>query len=282
MLNRFSMALARRCLPRRFLHLALWLCVAATAQTIRFAAVPPETVEKRLGAYVTRNDQREPAIRQIFEDAGCAGEKVTEQPVKGQKAPNLICTLPGETERVIVVGAHFDLVEAGDGVVDNWTGASLLPSLYQGIAGEPRRHTFRFVAFTGEEPGLFGSKAYVQQLSKTHEWVSAMVNMDTLGLAETEVWVSHADPNLVRLIRAAAATANLPVSEMNVENVGTTDSEPFREKKIPAITIHSVTSATLPILHSRRDRIEAVHKDEYYRTYQLVLAYLALLDQSLD
>jgi hypothetical protein len=30
---------------------------------------------------------------------------------------------------------------------------------------------------------------------------------------------------------------------------------------------------------SPKDRIEAVHKDEYYRTYRLVLAYLALLDQ---
>jgi Iap family predicted aminopeptidase len=262
--------------------LTLWLSAAAPAQTIRFEAVPQETVEKRLGAYATKNDRREPAIRQIFEDAGCAGEKLTEQPVKGQRAPNLICSLPGETERVILVGAHFDFVEEGDGVVDNWTGAGLLPSLYQGMAGEPRRHTFRFVAFTGEEQGLWGSKAYVQQLSKTHEWVSAMVNMDTLGLAETEVWVSHADPNLVRLIRAAADTVKLPVSGVNVEKVGTTDSEPFREKKIPAITIHSVTAATLPILHSRKDRIEAVHKDEYYRTYQLVLAYLALLDQSLD
>jgi hypothetical protein len=80
--------------------------------------------------------------------------------------------------------------------------------------------------------------------------VSAMVNMDTLGLAETEVWVSHADPMLVRLMEVAAATAKLPVAGMNVENVGSTDSEPFREKKIPAITIHSVTSETWPILHS--------------------------------
>jgi Iap family predicted aminopeptidase len=262
---------------------AMWcLSVTATAQTLRYNTVSQEIVEQRLGAFVTRNNLREPAIRRIFENAGCSAEKLTEQPVKGQKAPNLICALPGNTDRDIVVGAHFDLVEAGQGVVDNWSGASLLPSLYQGLASEPRRHTFRFVAFTGEEPGLFGSKAYVQQVAKTHQWVSAMVNMDTLGLAETEVWVSHADPNLVRLIRAAAATVKLPVSGVNVDNVGTTDSEPFREKKIPAITIHSVTAATLPILHTYRDRIEAIHKDEYYRTYQLVLAYLALLDQSLD
>jgi Peptidase family M28 len=262
--------------------LLISVSVAASAQTIHFSPVSQQIIEQRLGAYVTKNKQREPAVRQLFDDAGCAGDKLTEQPVKGLKAPNLICTLTGETEPVIVVGAHFDLVEEGDGVVDNWTGASLLSSLYQGLSGVPRRHTFRFVAFSGEERGLVGSKAYVQQMMKTHEAVIAMVNMDTLGLAETEIWLSHADANLVRLMKVAAVTLKLPVSAVNVEQVGSTDSESFREKKIPAITIHSVTTQTWPILHTSKDRIEAVHIDEYYRTYRLVLAYLAVLDERLD
>jgi Zn-dependent M28 family amino/carboxypeptidase len=167
-------------------------------------------------------------------------------------------------------------------VIDNWTGAALLPSLYEGMAAVPRRHTFRFVGFNGEERGLLGSKAYVQALGKSHEIVAAMVNMDTLGLAESEVWVHRADPMLVRLMDLTAASTKLPVTAMNVDGVGSTDSESFREKKIPAITIHSLTTATLPILHSRKDRIEAVRKDDYYRTSRLVLAYLALLDQSID
>ena len=94
--------------------------------------------------------------------------------------------------------------------------------------------------------------------------------------------VSHADRELLRLMDVTAKAVKLPVRGMNVERVGSTDSEPFREKKIPAITIHSLTQETLPVLHSSKDRIEAIHKDEYYRTYRLVLAYLALLDQSLN
>jgi Iap family predicted aminopeptidase len=249
--------------------------IAASAQ------VSQQTVEQRLSAYVTENDKREPAVRQLFEDAGCSGNKLTEQPVRNLKAPNLICTLAGATKLVIVVGAHFDLVENGDGVVDNWTGASLLPSLYQGMADVPRRHTFRFVAFSGEEKGLVGSKAYVQQAEKTRESDIAMVNMDTLGLNETMIWVSHADPKLVQLMEVAAAAAKLPVSGVNVGG-GSTDSESFRTKKIPAITIHSLTPDWERILHSPRDRIEVVKKDEYYRTYRLVLACLAVLDRNLD
>jgi hypothetical protein len=265
----------------RFLPI-VWISAAAVAQSIHFTPVSQETIEMRLGAYATKNDKREPAIRQIFENAGCAGDQLTEQQVKGLKAPNLVCTLAGASESEIIVGAHFDLREEGNGVVDNWSGASLLPSFYQGLAATPRRHTFRFVAFSGEEKGLVGSAAYVRQMEKTHEPVVAMVNMDTLGLGETEVWASHADPKLVSLIIGTAEILKLPVSGMNVDGVGSTDSESFRAKKIPAITIHSLTSATLPILHSAKDRIEAIHKDAYYRTYRLVLGYLAVLDVRFD
>ena len=37
-------------------------------------------------------------------------------------------------ERVIVLTSHNDKVDVGDGVVDNWSGASLLPSLFQSLA----------------------------------------------------------------------------------------------------------------------------------------------------
>ncbi|MEQ1947291.1 MAG: M28 family peptidase [Bryobacteraceae bacterium] len=262
--------------------LACSLSATAAAQTIQYRPVPKETVEKRLASYVTKNEKRGPAIRQLFEDAGCVSPKIEELPVKGLKTPNVVCTSPGSLDSVIVVGAHFDLVEAGHGVVDNWSGASLLPSLYEGFTKTQRRHTFRFVAFAGEERGMVGSRAYVREIQKNHDTVSAMVNMDTLGLGETEIWVSRADKNLVELMDLAAAATDLPVKGMNIEAVGSTDSESFREKKIPAITIHSLTQATLPLLHSPKDNIDAIRKDEYYRTYRLVLAYLAVLDLKLD
>ncbi|MEQ1885050.1 MAG: M28 family peptidase [Bryobacteraceae bacterium] len=253
-----------------------------SAQTIEYTAVPRETVEKRLASYVTKNDQRGPAIRRLFEDAGCTDSNIEEKPVKGLKTPNVVCTSPGSLNSVVVVGAHFDLVEAGHGVADNWSGASLLPSLYEGFTKIPRRHTFRFVAFAGEERGLVGSRAYVKDIGKAKDSVSAMVNMDTLGLGETEVWVSHADKKLMELMNLTASSVNLPVNGVNIEAVGSTDSESFREKKIPAITIHSLTQATLRLLHSPQDRMEAINKNEYYKTYRLVLAYLAVLDLKLD
>jgi Iap family predicted aminopeptidase len=249
------------------------------AQQIQFAALPQDAIETRLKSFSRKNTEREQTIRRLFAEAGCAEDSISDARVAHVKEPNIICTKPGESDAAIVVGAHFDMVDVGSGVVDNWSGASLLPSLYQGLAATPRKHTFIFIAFTGEEKGLLGSKEYVRQLHHDTSRVKAMVNMDTLGLTETEVWVSHADPKLVNLMSSVAAYMKLPVSAMNVDQVGSSDSESFREAHIPAMTIHSLTQLTLRILHSPNDQIKEIHLDAYYRTYQLVLAYLAILDQ---
>jgi hypothetical protein len=46
--------------------------------------------------------------------------------------------------------------------------------------------------------------------------------------------------------------------------------------------IHSVTSTTLPILHSTRDSLDVIRMDDYYDSYRLVVACLAYLDPFLE
>jgi len=261
--------------------LVAW-AVALCGQSVQFKILSQEVIEQRLRSYTTRNGTREPAMKTLFEDAGCKLDALSEQKVKGTKAPNLICTLKGTTESMIVVGAHFDLVEKGQGVVDNWSGASLLPSFYQSLAESGRKHTFVLVAFTGEERGLLGSQSFLKQLGERTSLVKAMINLDTLGLGQTQVWLSHADHNLANWLAIIAQRLNIPLGAVNVDQVGTTDSEPFREKKIPAMTVHSITQSTWHILHSPDDKIEAIYLDDYYQSYRLLIEYLAAIDHKLD
>jgi len=253
-------------------------------ETIRFRPVSQEVVEVRLQKFAGKDKDREEAIKQLFADAGCKDELLTEQVVKHSKLPNVICSLPGATNRTIIVGAHFDHVDAGDGVVDNWSGVSLLPSLYEAIKVVPRNHSYLFVAFTDEEKGEIGSHFFAQQMSKDQVSSSdAMVNMDTLGLAPTKVWVSHSDKKLASLLLNLAQQLAIPLGGVDVDLVGSTDSVQFSARKIPAITIHSLTQATYNarILHTSKDKLSAIHLDEYYQTYHLIAAYLAYLDQTL-
>jgi hypothetical protein len=255
---------------------------AAAFEALKYVLLGRDLIESRVKALSRNDSEREATLKNMFVQSGC-GDHISEPNVPHVKQPDLVCILPGQTDRVILVGAHFDHVDAGDGVVDNWSGASLLPTLYQGLHTAPRQHTFIFVSFSGEEKGELGSRAYVNSMSKEDvAKTSAMVNMDTLGLGPTAIWVSHSDRKLTMAIGAIAQVLKLPISGINVERVGSTDSEQFARRNIPRITIHSLTQNTLSILHTPRDNLSALKLDAYYDSYHLIAVYLAYLDTLLD
>jgi Zn-dependent M28 family amino/carboxypeptidase len=259
--------------------------IVATAEKVRFSLVSREGVEARLRKYTGDNKQREATLKQMFTEAGCDGQHISEQPVKGSKLPNVICFLPGSSDKVIIVGAHFDRVSEGDGVVDNWSGASLLPSLYEAVKIEPRKHTYIFIGFTDEEKGLVGSRFYARQMTKEQVAATdAMVNMDTLGLAPSEVWATHSDKRLIGALASIAKQLNVPIAGVNVDKIGSSDAESFAERNIPRITVHSLTQETwnAGILHTSKDKLSAMRLEDYYQTYRLLAAYVAYLDQIAD
>jgi hypothetical protein len=114
---------------------------AAPSTRIQFKLVSPSEIQARLNLYKGSNKDRETSLLRLFEEAGCTPAHLSEQAVPKSGEPNIICVLPGETSQQIVVGAHFDHAGIGDGIVDNWGGASLLPTLFQSLAASSRRHT---------------------------------------------------------------------------------------------------------------------------------------------
>jgi Iap family predicted aminopeptidase len=265
------------------LGLLLILVAQAYAQPGQYLQLQKNVIVERLRQYAYENTVRGATIKRLFEDAGCRGNQLEDQPVSDSAAPNVICTLAGSGNRVILVGAHFDHVQKGEGVVDNWSGASLLPSLYESLSSKPRKHTYIFISFTDEEKGFIGSSYYADQLAPDEAArIQAMINLDTLGLGPTEVWVSNSDPELVNQIDSVASEMNIPIRVMNVDDIGDSDGKSFKERNIPIITLHSVPPKNLSILHSKRDNLAAVNLDDYFDSYKLIAAYLAVLDSALE
>ncbi len=274
--------------PKLFAAVAITLtlraALALSAGGVRYGTVSPAVIKSRLEKYGGNNKQREQTLKQLFADAGCDDKHLSEQSAKGSKLPNVVCILPGKSDRYIIVGAHFDRVSEGDGVVDNWSGASLLPSLYQSLINEPRQHTYIFIGFTDEERGEVGSRFYARQMTASQiSATDAMVNMDTLGLGPTKIWASHSDKQLTDTLLQTANQLKISVGGVNVDKIGaSSDGEQFAERKIPRITIHSFTQESFDarIIHTSKDRLSAIQLEDYYQTYRLVAAYLAVLDES--
>jgi hypothetical protein len=253
-----------------------------SAQPIAFRKTTPAVLESRLHDCPERSAQRLKKLRELFRAAGCAEDRLSEQPVKGSPEPNLVCTLRGELESTILIGAHFDNEGSGHGVIDNWTGAVLLPILYESLKAYPRKHTFVFIEFAAEEAGLLGSKCYADHMASEEVTMTrAIVNLDCLGLGSTAVWVSHSEKALVDTLDRLAAAAKLPLRGVNVGKVGFMDAESFSRYKIPKILLHSITQRTLQDINSFNDNFDVVRWQDYYDSYLLVAAYLAYLDSSL-
>src|SRR5277367_1731988 len=124
------------------LFLVIYARVIFAGEELALKLESKDALETRLEAGRVPAKQRQSAMRRLFEDAGCA---TSEQPVN-RKGANVICALPGGTVSTIIVGAHYDYAEEGHGIVDDWSGAALLPSLYSALKLAPRRHAFQFVA----------------------------------------------------------------------------------------------------------------------------------------
>ena len=190
---------------------ALLIATWSPAQ-VQFKKLPPESISTRLEAAPATQAERATYLREQFLAAGCESKNISDDKVAHQKLPNILCVLPGKSARQIVVGAHYDFVDVGRGIVDNWSGASLLPSFVESLKVQPREHTFVFIAFTGEEGGLAGSKSYVSHLSKEQRQnINAMVNVDTLGLSATKVWASDSSKPLVNALFTVASSINSPL-----------------------------------------------------------------------
>jgi hypothetical protein len=257
---------------------ALLFILPASAD-LKYVLVSREIVMQRLQDAPMKNSDRVIELEKMFREAGC---NPTEEPVKGLHQPNVLCVLPGSTDSMIVVGGHLDHVEEGTGVIDDWSGASMLPSLYQSLARHPRTHTFLFIGFAGEEDGLVGSDFYTKNLKpEQRKQIAAMVNLECLGIGKTEVWTSHSEPILIRMLVAVARSMKIPLGGINVEQVGTTDSESFAHYHIPRITITAISQDTWQLLHTRKDNIAAINPELYYDSYRLIAPYLILLDQQL-
>jgi hypothetical protein len=258
--------------------LTLW--AVAQEPPVRFTQMSRETIDSRLRQFDGNNDKREANLENMFTEAGCDGERLTEQTIKGRKQKNLICTLQGSSEGIFIIGAHFDYHEEyGEGVVDNWSGASLLPSLFEGLKSQTPKHTFRFVGFAEEEKGLIGSTFYTKQLQPSElQNIRVMIDLDSLGLGPTKIWLTHSDERMAATLKGVADALNLPLQVVNADQVGDEDSTPFRRLHIPTVMLHSITQQTLSILHSPNDNIGKIHFSDYYDSYRLIAAYLAYLD----
>ena len=98
---------------------------------------------------------------------------------------NLIFSKQGASDRVIVVGAHYDCVEQTFGTDDNASGVGVLLELASIYSTKESPYTIRFILFSAEEPGCLGSQYYVDNLSQEErDRIACMINIDSIAAGD--------------------------------------------------------------------------------------------------
>jgi hypothetical protein len=172
---------------------------------------------------------------------------------------NVVMLLPGEDEKLkdeyIIIGAHFDHIGMGGpgsasrsvdtiamhpGADDNASGVSMMLELAEKFAltkGDNLR-SILFIAFSGEEMGLLGSKYFADNPAVDLTMINAMINLDMVGrLQESGVLqvtgVGTAE-GLKEIVMAATDTSGLKLT-FSDEGYGPSDHSSFYGKNIPVL-----------------------------------------------
>lgn len=113
-------------------------------------------------------------------------------------ANNVLGFIDNQADQTVVVGAHHDHLGRGqkggslaeipgdihNGADDNASGVAGLFEIAQAIVKKPKKYknnNYLFIAFSGEEQGLIGSKYFVKSPLMQKQNVNFMINMDMIG-----------------------------------------------------------------------------------------------------
>jgi len=102
---------------------------------------------------------------------------------------NIEATLSGfdeSSDEIYIICAHYDSVEGSPGADDDGSGVAAVLTAANVMRLYSFNHTIKFVAFSGEEQGLYGSRYYVEEAVNNNDNIIAVLNADMIGFAQSE------------------------------------------------------------------------------------------------
>ncbi len=217
--------------------------------------------------------EREQHVVEGFEQRGATPRRRPIRDCRGNllDACNIEVTIPGDSELPpIYLTAHHDHVPAGHGVVDNWSGVVALFNLFERFRSDPLGCPLILVSFALEEynrgRSLTGSRHYVRNLDG--QPIHANVNLECLGPGPLHYWTYG----------RSKIAGPIDVPEAHYSDDLVSDAQSFhRQAGCPAIVFDGIAGVRKPIIHTERDRIEAINMNHYARSLVQIEMYVRAL-----
>jgi len=192
----------------------------------------------------------------------------------------------------VIIGAHFDHLGMGgegsgslseeeeihNGADDNASGVAVMLDLAQRLMDNgPKRNNYIFVAFTGEEKGLYGSNNFLKNPPYYLNTMNYMINLDMVGRYNPDKGLiinGVGTSPIWKTVLEKANTTDIKITTTE-SGIGHSDQTSFYLKDIPAI--HFFTGSHEDY-HKPSDDVEKIN----YNGMADISAYIIKLIEELN
>jgi hypothetical protein len=195
---------------------------------------------------------------------------------------NAVGTLPGKSEKEIVVFAHADTVYSSPGANDNTASVIVMLMMAHELSKADHDYTLTFVATGSEEYGFQGAYAYAKRRIEdgTIKNIKYIIQFDSLTYGP-DLLLTSEDKELRDIVDSINGTLEINGKPRHINNSEwTMDSLPFKSSGVRAIYINSrgYDGITLPVYHRAEDSAETVGFDCVDNSFRIFTEFVRRLD----
>ena len=187
------------------------------------------------------------------------------------KSHNVVLDLPGEIDEYIAFTAHYDSTSLSQGAYDNMSGSVGILGIAEHFAQNPHRYGMRFIWCGSEERGLLGSKAYCAN-EETLKNCVLNINLDMIGCIMGKfISCVTGEEKLVSYIEYFGAEQGFPISVK--QDVYSSDSTPFADKGIPAVSFARIAPPNTATIHNSYDTAAVMKGEQMAEDIDFLVAF---------
>lgn len=212
---------------------------------------------------------------------GSTGDAWKGEPSELANSANVIAEIPGQTDEIILVGAHLDSWDLGTGAIDDGAGVGIVTAaakLVGELPGKPKR-TIRVVLFGSEEVGLVGARAYALKYKDTLDKhiVGAESDFGARKIWRMQTnWGEDKLPGAKSFLRVLR---RLGVTPGDNNASGGPDMKYVREAGVPVISFTQNGWDYFDLHHTADDTFDKIDPDDLAQNVAVYAAFIYLASE---
>ena len=184
---------------------------------------------------------------------------------------NVILDIPGQVEEYIAFTAHYDSTSLSQGAYDNMSGSVGILGLAEHFATHPHRYGVRFIWCGSEERGLLGAKAYCAKEENLEKCV-LNINLDMIGCIMGKfISCVTGEEKLVHYIEYLGNEVGFGITVR--QDVYSSDSTPFADKGIPAVSFARIAPPPTATIHNSYDTLALMKGEQMCEDIDFLISF---------